>query len=323
MARTSAVGPPGRVATPTRRHGDAGDVRAEVRERRLLRAARRGDRGARGRLVATRLDLVRSIAARYRDLGLSFDDLIQEGAIGLLEAIDRYDSGRGPSFDAYARFRIRRAIRNALTEQARVIRLPKQMVERRRAIGRAEARLRAAGDRPTTVELADATGLSLRAVAEARAATTASLSLDASTLRDGETPAALVADPASSDPETEAIDREQAARVREAVDHLSPRKRRIVAAQWGLGGTARTSTRQLAAELGLSTRRTQAIGRDALRELGDLIEGREPAIPTPRGPPRGSRRTRRRPTRRAGDTPSASRPPARSRTVRRAPSRAR
>ena len=107
-------------------------------------AAQRGDRAARDQLVTSNLGLVRSVAARYRDLGLPFDDLVQEGAIGLLDAIDHYDPGRGASFESYCRFRIRRAIKNALTDKARVIRLPKQLVERRRAIERAEAQLAAA-----------------------------------------------------------------------------------------------------------------------------------------------------------------------------------
>jgi RNA polymerase primary sigma factor len=68
---------------------------------------------------------VRSLAARYRDIGLPFDDLVQEGSLGLLEAIDGYDAGRGTDFETYARFRVRRAIRNALTEKSRLIRLPK------------------------------------------------------------------------------------------------------------------------------------------------------------------------------------------------------
>src|SRR5262249_58666830 len=100
-----------------------------------LQRAQRGDRRARERLVARHLDDVRSIARRYRNLGLPIDDLVQEGALGLLDSIDQYDATRGPEFEAYARFRVRRAIRNALTDKSRLIRLPKQIVERRRGLG--------------------------------------------------------------------------------------------------------------------------------------------------------------------------------------------
>ena len=98
---------------------------AAVAEQRLLRAARRGDRGAEQRLVARHLGLVRAVAARYRGFGLADDDLVQEGALGLLEAIVRYDRSRNVPFEAYARFRVRRAILNALTDRARLIRVPK------------------------------------------------------------------------------------------------------------------------------------------------------------------------------------------------------
>ena len=96
---------------------------------------------------AGHLPLIRSLASRYQSYGLALDDLVQEGALGLLDAIDRYDPCRSASFETYARFRIRRAICDALTEQARLIRLPKHIVERRRALDRAEARLMATGSR--------------------------------------------------------------------------------------------------------------------------------------------------------------------------------
>src|SRR5204863_9970440 len=99
----------------------------------LLAAARRGDRLSRERLIGEYLPVVRAIASRYRDLGVPLDDLVQEGSLGVLEAISRFDTRRSDDFESYARFRIRRAIRNALTEQSRLIRLPKQVVERRRA----------------------------------------------------------------------------------------------------------------------------------------------------------------------------------------------
>ncbi len=98
---------------------------------RLLRAAQRGDRGARRRLVAAHLELVRAVAGRYEGLGLPREDLVQEGCFGLLDAIDRYDRSRGVPFEAFARFRVKVAIRGALTARARLIRLPKHVLEQR------------------------------------------------------------------------------------------------------------------------------------------------------------------------------------------------
>jgi RNA polymerase primary sigma factor len=240
------------------------------RLRKLIRAARRGDRGAQDKLVRSHLPLIRSVARRYRGYGLPFDDLVQEGALGLLEAIDRYDPARGSDFVPFARFRIRRAMRNALTEQARLIRLPKQVVERRRALDRAEARLVAAGKRPTPAELAAATGLPLKAVLAARAAAQAPLSLDAPVLPDGSTLEASVADPVVKDPQAETLEREQMASLRSALAKLPPRKRRVVEARWVFGGAATAA--EVAQELGVSSRRAHTLGQDALHTLRDELE---------------------------------------------------
>jgi RNA polymerase primary sigma factor len=259
----------GGAGTPTRRPDRSCDA---VRQRRLLRAARRGDRGARERLIVCHLGLVRGIASRYRDLGMPFDDLVQEGSLGLLDAIDRYDPSHQTGFDTFARFRVRRAIRNALTDQARLVRLPKQVVERRRLLDRAEARLTAAkGRAPTPMELAAATALSLDAVLEARTAAITPMSLDEPAAPDGSPLAGLVADALASDPEREALAADEAERVRNAVARLSPRQRQIVSRHFGLdGGEVDVAT--VAAGLHLSERRTRTIEHDALHQLADELE---------------------------------------------------
>lgn len=259
---------PDRALVPSAR-----SARDAVRHDRLVRAAQRGDPRSRELLVASQLGLVRSVASRYRDLGLPFDDLVQEGSLGLLDAIDRYDRGHGSSFESYARFRIRRAIRNALTDQARLIRLPKQMVERRRAIARAEARLaaEASGRLPTPDQLAADTGLSLAAVVDARSAGLEPLSLDEPVLPDGSSLAAVVADPGAGDPALTAIEHEETEQLRAALEHLPERQRRIVSLRWGIG-RAPMSNVEVATELELSPHRAQAIGRDALYELRAALE---------------------------------------------------
>jgi len=262
-ARRPSAGRTGRGACST-----GGTTREAGRARKLLRAARRGDRGARERLVLANLTLVRSVASRYRGLGLPFDDLVQEGSLGLLDAIDHYDLTRSADFERYARFRIRRAIRNALTEQTRLVRLPKHIVERRRAIERTEAQLTAAanGRRPTPSQLAAVTGLPLAAVLETRAVGLAPISLDASVLPDGAPLEVGIVDPSARDPELEALEHERTARLHDALDRLPERQRRIVNRHWGLDTTPQ-STAELSAELELSPRRTQAIERDALYQL--------------------------------------------------------
>jgi len=242
-----------------------------------VRAAQLGDPHARELLVASQLGLVRSLASRYRDLGLPFDDLVQEGSLGLLDAIDHYDRRHGSSFEAYARFRIRRAMRNALTDQARLIRLPKQMVERRRAIARAEARLaaEASGQQPTPAQLAADTGLSVAAVVDARSAGFEPISLDRPFRPDGSSLESVIADPDAGDPELAAIEHEQAELLRAALESLPERQRRIVTLRWGIGGRPLTNA-EIAKELKLSPRRAQEIGSDALYGLRAAFE---PALP--------------------------------------------
>jgi RNA polymerase primary sigma factor len=242
-----------------------------LRQERILRAARRGDPRARERVVLDHLGLVRRIASRYRHYGVPLEDLVQEGALGLLDAIDHYDSSYDVDFERYARFRVRRAIRNALTEQARVIRLPKQIVDRRRLLDRLEAQLLAAGGRPTTIDLAAASGLSIGSVVEARSAPPTPLSLDEPFLADGTGLASVVTDPSVVDPARQALNREWQTLVHEAIRRLPSRKRRVVTAHWGLDGTPPLTTSQLARELRLSPRRTQTITSDALAELADEI----------------------------------------------------
>jgi RNA polymerase primary sigma factor len=239
---------------------------------KLLGAAQRGDRVARDRVVATCLGTVRSVAYRYRDMGLAFDDLVQEGSLGALDAIDDYDPARGADFETYVRFRVRRAIRNALTDQSRLIRLPKQIVERRRALDRAEARLTAAtGRRPTKEELASATGLTPSAVVEARGVASAAVSLDQPVLPDGSSLDSVVADGAAKDPELEAVEHEQARRVDTAVSQLPARQREIVSRHFGLGRRPE-GLAEVAAALHVSQQRVRAIERDALYALRDRLD---------------------------------------------------
>ena len=227
---------------------------------------------------AEHLPAVRSVALRYRNLGLPVDDLVQEGSIGLLEAIDRYEPERGPDFESYARFRIRRAIRNALTEQSRLIRLPKQIVERRRAIERAEANIKTAtGHTPTTAELAAATGLSPAAVVSARTIGMTPSRSTSPCSRTARRSRRSSATPPPASPEDETVEHEQARRVDDAVDSLPGRQRDVVSRHFGLGCEPEQIA-EVAAELHVSQQRARAIERDALYALRERLD---PAV-TPR-----------------------------------------
>lgn len=246
----------------------------------LLRSAKSGDRRARELLLVESLPLVRGVASRYRGAGLPFDDLVQEGSVGLLEAIEDFDPDVGVEFAAYARFRAHRAIRNALTERARLVRLPKHIVERRRLIVRESARAFAAcGRAPSALELAERTGLPVETVRATLDAAIDAVSLDAPVTQDGSSLEELVADPAAVDPEAVVVERDSVRRVDEAVEHLPERQRQIVEHAFGLGVPAE-SIADVAAEFHLSPQRTRTIVLDALHKLerelqalGALITG--------------------------------------------------
>lgn len=256
----------------------------------FLAAARQGDRVSRERVVRDYLATVRAIALRYADLGVPLDDLLQEGSLGLLEAIERFDPKRSADFESYARFRIRRSIRNALTEQSRLIRLPKQIVERRRALESAEARFRAsAGRTPTVPELAEITGLSLGAIAAAQGVGTPPVSLDQPVLADGSPLESLVVDRAARDPADESAGHERARAVDDAVSKLPRRQREVVVRHFGFGCDPEQIS-DVAATLHVSQQRARAIERDALFRLRD---GLEPVVSSPRRDDPAPRRLRR------------------------------
>jgi RNA polymerase sigma factor (sigma-70 family) len=245
---------------------------AESGIRALVRAAQHGDRAARTRIVEAEAGSVRAVAAHYRNLGLSVDDLIQEGWIGLLDAVDAYDPSRGIDFDRYARFRIRRAVRNALTEQSRLIRLPKQIVERRRALDHMEARFVAAtGRTPTIDELARETGLGEAEIREARSVASAGVSLDRPALPDGSSLDAVIADCNAVSPENEAVEHERARAVDDALAALPVRQREVVVRHFGLGCASEPIV-DVAAALHVSPQRVRTIERGALCALRDQLD---------------------------------------------------
>jgi RNA polymerase primary sigma factor len=243
---------------------------AQRDERNLLRAAKRGNIEARRRVAERYLPLVRRVANRYRDLGLGVDDLVQEGAFGLLDAVARYDTRRTDDFETFARWRVRRAILNALTDQSRLVRLPKQVVERRRALAHVHDALAATnGHTPSVSEVAVAIGFPVAAVTSALDVPANPVSLDAP-IADATTLESLVGDPRAPSPEAETLAHEETTLVSEAVRRLPPRQRYVITRHFGFDGEA-ASIGEIAAEIHVSPQRARAIERAALRELADEL----------------------------------------------------
>lgn len=227
--------------------------------------AARHDRRARERFVEEHLPTVRAIAARYRGLNVPFDDLVQEGCIGLLAAIEAFDPARGVDFETFSRFQIRCAIRDALTQASRLVRLPKRVVERRRAIDRMEAALAAAGGHvPSALEIAGELDLPLDVIVETRAAPSAWMPLEAPLDQ-------VLPDVSAVDPARDAARHDEITRLDAALETLPERQREVLVRRFGLGCPTEDLS-EVATSLHVSRQRARAIEQAALYALRDRLE---------------------------------------------------
>ena len=240
----------------------------------LAKRIERGDAAAKERMINSNLRLVVSIAKRYQGHGLPLGDLIQEGAIGLNRAVEKFDWRRGFKFSTYATWWIRQACQRAISNQSTTIRIPTHVHERRVRLNRARQRLEAAqGTPPTAEDLAAATGLELRHVEEALDAVEASTSLNApiGSDEDGEL-GDLFSDAAARDPVEEAASSFQRRAVRRAVSRLPERERRIIELRFGLDGEPQT-LEAIGRELRMTRERARQLEREALVKLqGELAD---------------------------------------------------
>jgi len=242
----------------------------------LARRLEGGDPDARQRLVNANLRLVVAIAKRYQGRGVLLEDLVQEGNLGLIRAVERFDYRRGFRFSTYAAWWIRHRITRAIANQGRTIRLPVHIVDLVNKISRVSAQLtQTLGREPDDGEVADEMGLSVEELLEIRATASAPLSLEMpldGNDGDEDEMGELLESHTVGRPDERLADRMLRDRVRETMETLPLREREVVARRFGIG-TRRYTLEELEAEFGIPCERLSQIEAQALRKLSHPSRG--------------------------------------------------
>ena len=247
----------------------------------LAKRIERGDVEAKDRMINANLRLVISQARRFQGQGLPMGDLVQEGMLGLIRAVEKFDWRKGFKFSTYAVLWIKQSIGRGLANSGTTIRIPVHIGQRERKVRKNERELAVKlGRQPTDAEIAEATALPEEQVREALELTKTLASLDQPVSEDGETALGELLPSERPQPEDEVVDDLGNARVRELVGRLPDEERDLVTLRFGLAGDEPASLREAGTQLGLTTQGTRRLEEQALGRLaqsGELEELREAA----------------------------------------------
>jgi RNA polymerase primary sigma factor len=251
----------GRLLTPTE-------------ERELARRKDLGDEAAKRRLIECNLRLVMSITRNYTKAGVPLLDLIQEGNMGLIRAVEKFDYRLGFKLSTYATWWIRQAVTRALADQGRTIRLPVHVAEQVRRAQRSRRQLAQKLNRdPSVDEIAADAGFTPERVRELFELIEDPVSLE-TPVGDGESSVAdMIEDVTSESPDTATHEQARSAELARALDRLNPRMRHVVLRRFGLDGKPPQTLEEVGADLGITRERVRQLETRALRELRTAAPG--------------------------------------------------